>query len=128
MTKPVISPPSSPHASRRPARALALVGAPVLALVATPVWADVPEGWDGQTEPRNLDTLHALGVYLGAPLLLFALIAVAVYLPAMIRGERLLPDHSAGEGTWIGGPRQGVAELPAADGEDSRAGGASGSW
>ena len=70
----------------------------------------------------------ALGVYLGAPLLLFVLIALAVYLPAMIRGERLLPDHSGGEAQWIGGPRQGVAELPAADGEDSRAGGASGSW
>ena len=37
-------------------------------------------------------------------------------------------DTSLGEGQWIGGPRQGVAELPAADGDDSRAGGASGSW
>ena len=100
----------------------------MLALLATPAWADVPEGWDGQTEHRSPDFLHALGVYLGAPLLLFALIALAVYLPAMIRGERLLPDHSGGEAQWIGGPRQGVAELPAADGEDSRAGGASGSW
>lgn len=128
MTKPVISPPSSARSSRRRARTLVLASAPVLALAAAPAWADVPEGWDGQTEPRSLDFLHALGVYVGAPLLLFALIAVAVYLPAMIRGERLLPDHSAGEGTWIGGPRQGVAELPAPDGEDSRAGGASGSW
>jgi hypothetical protein len=61
-------------------------------------------------------------------LLLFALIALAVYLPAMVRGEKLLPDHSAGEAQWIGGPRQGVAELPAPDGDDSRAGGASGRW
>ena len=61
-------------------------------------------------------------------MLLFLLIAVAVYLPAMVRGERLLPDHSAGEPQWIGGPRQGVAELPAPDGADSRAGGASGRW
>ena len=100
----------------------------MLALLTTPARADVPEGWDGQTEHRSLDFLHALGVYLGAPLLLFVLIALAVYLPAMIRGERLLPDHSDGEAQWIGGPRQGVAELPAADGEDSRAGGASASW
>lgn len=128
MTKPVISPPSSPLSSRRRVRTLVLTSAPVLALLATPAWADIPEGWGDQTEHRTPDALHALGVYLGAPLLLFVLIAVAVYLPAMIRGEKLLPDHSPGEGQWIGGPRQGIAELPAADGEDSRAGGASGSW
>ncbi len=100
----------------------------VLALLAAPAHADVPEGWGGQTEPLGLDPLHALGLYLGLPLLLFALIALAVYLPAMVRGEKLLPDHSAGEPQWIGGPRQGVAELPAPDGADSRAGGASGRW
>ena len=126
VTKPVISP--SPQSSRRGVRALVLASSPVLALLAAPAWAAVPEGWDGQTEHGGLDTLHALGLYLGAPLLLFALIAVAVSLPAMVRGGRLLPDHSGGEGQWIGGPRQGVAELPAADGENSRAGGASGSW
>ena len=128
MTKPVIPPPSSAPSSRRRVRVLALTSAPVLALLAAPAHADVPEGWGGETTHNSPDFLHALGVYLGAPLLLFALIAVAVYLPAMVRGERLLPDHSPGEGQWIGGPRQGVAELPAADGEDSRAGGASGSW
>jgi hypothetical protein len=125
---PVTTPVSRSRSHRRAARALVLTSAPVLALLAAPAHADVPEGWGGQTEHSNLDALHALGVYLGAPLLLFALIALAVYLPAMIRGERLLPDHSGGEAQWIGGPRQGVAELPAADDEDSRAGGASGSW
>lgn len=109
-------------------RATVLAGGALLALLATPARADVPEGWGGQTEPNQLDPLHALGLYLGIPLLLFALIAVAVYLPAMVRGEKLLPDHSAGEVQWIGGPRQGVAELPAPDGADSRAGGASGRW
>lgn len=99
-----------------------------LALLSAPAHADVPAGWGGQTEHTGLDPLHSLGVFLGAPLLLFVIIAVAVYLPAMIRGEKLLPDHSAGEAQWIGGPRQGVAELPAPDDEDSRAGGASGSW
>ena len=62
------------------------------------------------------------------------LIALAIYVPAMARGEKLLPDHAGygrdalPEGQWIGGPRQGVAELPAADGDDSQAGGARGSW
>ena len=100
----------------------------MLALLAAPAHADVPAGWGGQDEHVGMDALHALGVLVGAPLLLFVLIALAVYLPAMVRGEKLLPDHSPGEGQWIGGPRQGVAELPAADGDDSRAGGASGSW
>ncbi|WP_374456334.1 hypothetical protein [Nocardioides sp.] len=125
MTKPVISPPSSPRSSRRRVRTLVLASAPVLALVAAPANAEMADGW---APVVGVDALHALMLLVGAPLLLFVLIAVAVYLPAMIRGERLLPDHSPGEGQWIGGPRQGVAELPAADGEDSRAGGASGSW
>jgi hypothetical protein len=111
--------------SRTPGRAAVLSSLPVLALLAAPAHADVPEGW---AEVNDVDGLHALMLLLGAPLLLFVLIAVAVYLPAMVRGEKLLPDHSGGEGQWIGGPRQGVAELPAPDGDDSRAGGASGSW
>lgn len=119
---------SRPPASRRGARALVLASAPVLALLASPALADVPEGWGGETEHNSPDALHALAVLLGAPLLLFVLIVLAVYVPAMVRGEKLLPDHSGGEAQWIGGPRQGVAELPAADGDDSRAGGASGSW
>jgi hypothetical protein len=114
--------------ARRTGRATALAAGAVLALLAAPAHADVPEGWGGQTVHEGLDPLHALGLYLGIPLLLFVLIALAVYLPAMVRGEKLLPDYSAGEAQWIGGPRQGVAELPAPDGDDSRAGGASGRW
>jgi hypothetical protein len=127
-----VSPSHSHRRSSRRARwtgrVAALAAAPALALLALPARADVPEGWGGETEHNSLDALHALGVYLGAPLLLMVLIALAVYLPAMIRGEKLLPDHSGGEAQWIGGPRQGVAELPAPDSEDSRAGGASARW
>lgn len=124
----VSSSPSAQRPTRRGLRAAVLGSTPVLALLAVPAHADVPVGWGGQTEHQDLDALHALGVLLGAPLLLFVLIALAVYLPSMIRGEKLLPDHSGGEAQWIGGPRQGVAELPAPDGDDSRAGGASGRW
>src|SRR5688572_28119003 len=106
----------SPSASSRPVarwtgRVAALAAAPALAVLAVPARADVPAGWGGETEHNTPDALHALGVYLGAPLLLVVLIALAVYLPAMVRGEKLLPDHSGGEPQWIGGPRQGVAEL-----------------
>ncbi|TGN66467.1 hypothetical protein EXE59_22805 [Nocardioides eburneiflavus] len=120
--------PSRSAYARWAGRAVVLTGAPALALLSAPASADVPAGWGEQTEHQGLDALHTLGLFLGAPLLLVVLIAVAVYLPAMIRGDKLLPDHSAGEAQWIGGPRQGVAELPAPDGADSRAGGASGSW
>ena len=128
-----VSPSDAPRLARaRRVRAAAvLASAPMLALLAAPAHAEVPRGWGGETSPRNLDFLHALGLYLGAPLLLFVLIGLAVYLPAMVRGEKLLPDHTGQqlpEGQWIGGPRQGVAELPGPDGDDSRAGGASGSW
>jgi hypothetical protein len=124
----VSSSPSAQRPTRRGLRAAVLGSAPVLAMYATAAHADVPEGWGGQTEHSDLDNLHALALLVGGPLLLFVLIALAVYLPSMIRGEKLLPDHSGGEAQWIGGPRQGVAELPAPDGEDSRAGGASGRW
>ena len=125
-----VRPSSSPRSThvRRTGRVSALAAGAVLVLLSAPAHAEVPEGWGGQTQPFELDPLHALGLYLGLPLLLFALIAVAVYLPSMVRGEKLLPDYSAGEPQWIGGPRQGVAELPAPDGQDSRAGGASGRW
>jgi hypothetical protein len=117
---------SSPHApARHVRRAAVLATAPLLALLAAPAHADVPQGWAPVTD---VDDLHALLLLVGGPLLLFVLIVLAVYLPAMIRGEKLLPDHSGGEAQWIGGPRQGTAELPAPDGDDSRAGGARGSW
>ena len=113
------------RAARATTRATVLASVVALSVLAAPAHADVPEGW---TDPVSIDPLEALLILLGVPLLLFVLILVAVYLPAMKRGEPLLPDHSPGEGQWIGGPRQGTKELPAPDGADSRAGGASGSW
>jgi hypothetical protein len=121
---------SPSRAHRRPSRrvlraAAALTSAVALSLSAAPAHADVPEGW---AEVTSIDGRSALMLLVGAPLLLFVLIALAVYLPAMVRGEKLLPDYSTGDAQWIGGPRQGVAELPAPDSDDSRAGGASGRW
>ena len=106
-------------------RAAVLLSVPMAALVAAPAYADVPEGW---SDPEPVDNLQALLVLAGGPVLLFLLICLAVYLPSMVRGERLLPDHSGGEAQWLGGPRSGTHELTGPDADDTRTGGASGSW
>ncbi len=100
-------------------------GAALLAGVAAPASADVPEGW---SNPEPVSALHALLLLGGVPLLLFVLIATAVYLPALIRGERVNPNGVAADNQWFGGPRQGTAELAAPDTDESKAGGASGRW
>lgn len=94
-------------------------------LLAPPVSADVPEGW---SNPEEVDMLQALLVLAGVPLLLFVLITLAVYLPAMIRGERLTPDHGQPDSVWFGGPRDGSRELAGPDDATSEAGGARGRW
>ena len=85
-----------------------------------------PEGW---SDPEPVSGVHALALLVGGPLVLFLLITLAVYLPAMARGEKVTPGEPESE--WFGGPRQGVE---AADRVDPRAlegkgtGGASGRW
>jgi hypothetical protein len=109
--------------ARRATVVLAAV-ATVLA-VAGPASADVPEGW---SNPEAVSGLHVLLVFVGIPLLLFVVICVLVYLPSMLRGERMTPGTAAHENQWFGGPRKGTAELAAPDTEESKAGGASGRW
>lgn len=112
-------------AARLTALLFVLLPASLATLVAAPAHADVPDGW---SEPPAVDNLQALLFLVGGPIVLFVLIALAVYVPAMIRGERLLPDHGAGEAQWLGGPRPGAHELAPAEHDDTRTGGASGSW
>ncbi|MBC9734719.1 hypothetical protein [Nocardioides marmotae] len=92
---------------------------------AAPATADVPEGW---SDPDPVNTLHAVLLFGGVPLLLFIVIWVVVYAPAMIRGERVTPGSPAVENQWIGGPRKSTSELAGPDGDDSQAGGASARW
>ena len=107
-------------------RAAVLLAAVVLPLAAAaPASADVPEGW---SDPDSVSVLHALLVLGGVPLALFVLIALAVYVPAMARGERLAPGAPAVENQWLGGPRKSAGELAGPDSEDSKAGGASARW
>ena len=93
--------------------------------MAAPASAEVPEGW---SDPEPVSALHALLVLVGIPVGLFVVIAVAVYVPALVRGERIAPGAPAIENQWLGGPRKGTAELAAPDSEESEAGGASARW
>ena len=86
---------------------------------------DVPLGW---SQPDDVNMVHALLLLVGVPLLLFILITVAVYLPSLVRGERIAPGQPPVENQWLGGPRTGTAELKGPESEDAEAGGASGRW
>ena len=96
--------------------------------------ADVPEGWS-DSEP--VSPLHALLVFVGIPLLLTVLLALAVYLPSVVRGESLAPAGARAEDQWFGGRRDADKALsaspsgrPAAGelGSAEETGGASGGW
>ena len=124
---PVITSESSSRTSvrrrpRRLARAAAVSTGLALVALAAPAGADVPEGW---SNPEDVDTLHALLLLAGVPVLLFVVIAVLTYLPAIVRGEKLTPG--AAEDQWFGGPRQGAKELESGTSSDET-GGARGRW
>lgn len=99
-------------------------------VAAGPAFADVPEGWG---EPEPVDRLWAMGLLVGAPLGLFALITLLVYLPSMRRGNRYEPGLAwRSEPEWFGGPSGGVDAADRAGsrpaGQDADRGGASARW
>jgi uncharacterized BrkB/YihY/UPF0761 family membrane protein len=94
-------------------------------VLAAPASADVPEGWG---ETPAIDKLEAILLLVGLPLLLFVVITFLVYVPSIIRGERIAPGHPGTENQWLGGPRKSADELAAPDTDESQAGGASGRW
>lgn len=111
----------------RLARGTAVVlsaGALGLAL-AGPAAADVPEGW---AEPYHVDVWHTILVLVGIPLLVIVVITALVLLPGIRKGERVAPGGGRTQDQWLGGPRSGTSELPAADDDRSQAGGASARW
>lgn len=85
---------------------------------------DVPTGWD---QPPDVDMVHAILLLGGVPLLLFLGIALAVYVPSLVRGEPMRPGAPAVENQWLGGPRS-TAELAGPGTETDDTGGASGRW
>jgi hypothetical protein len=104
--------------------AVVLVAGTVPVVLAGPASADVPEGW---SDPEPVSALEILLVLVGLPLLLGLVIAAAVYVPALARGERVAPGAPPTEELWFGGPRGGVKELEAGS-EQGETGGASGRW
>ncbi len=113
-------------AARRAARASLPLVTLGFVLLAAPARADVAEGW---SNPDDVDLLQALLVLGGVPILLFVLIGLAVYVPALVRGEDVSPSAAGrDEPQWLGGPRRGTKELAAGDTEPSQTGGARGSW
>lgn len=115
------------HIARRVARAATIAaGLGVIAstvLLAGSANAAVPDGWSNPEEVDNLEALLLLG---GVPLLLFVLIALAVYLPSFAKSVAT-PEPGA-RNEWIGGPRRSVDQLAGPDSDASKAGGASGRW
>ena len=91
--------------------------------------ADVPEGW---AEPDDVYAMHTLLVLVGIPLACMVLIALAVYLPSIVRGESVAPAGVRPDDEWFGGRRdatesaQQALEQPKPEAIET--GGASGSW
>jgi hypothetical protein len=113
---------------RRSAVVTTLVGLSLL--VAGPASAKVPEGW---SDPPQVPMQQVLFVLVVLPLLLIALITAAVYVPALVRGERVAPGAAPVEDQWFGGPRGGTRELEAGSDRDEQTttgdtGGAGGRW
>jgi hypothetical protein len=111
------------HLVRR--TSVVLLAGGLVAAAAAPAGAEVPDGW---SNPSDVNPVEAVLVFVGIPLLLFAVITLLVLLPSLIRGEKFTVGGQATADQWFGGPVKGTAELPAPDNEESKAGGASARW
>lgn len=89
------------------ARAAGITGATAAllatsALLAGPASAKPAEGW---SDPDPVDPLFLLTLILGIPALLFLIITAAVYVPGLVRGERVAPGATGPQDQWLGGRR-----------------------
>jgi hypothetical protein len=113
-------------------RALARSLAVVTVAVALPITyaaaasAAPPEGW---SDPGDVSFLHALLVLGGIPLACIVVIALAVYLPSIVRGESVAPAGVRPDDEWFGGRRDAEKALESRRSSPTEeTGGASGSW
>ena len=89
-----------------------------------------PEGW---SDPDAVDFMHTLLVLVGIPLLVFLLlITLAVYVPPIVRGERIAPAGARGRRTSgsVAARRRRARPLEAGAtaARATSTGGASGRW
>ncbi|WP_203336001.1 hypothetical protein [Nocardioides limicola] len=111
---------------RRPSRAAALLaGLSLPFLAAGAAQASIPAGW---SDPDPVSTITVLWMLVGIPIGIIVLITLLVYLPALAKGERLLPGQPAADDEWFGGPRKGTDELADPDTDESKAGATGGRW
>jgi hypothetical protein len=120
-------PVTTTEALRRATRITAVVAPLTVLLTAAPVIADTPSTWE---EPEPMSTLTALLIFVGVPLLAFAVISLLVLAPSLIRGDRQQRGVASWtEPAWFGSEVQGTGpsrgELEAGETET---GGASARW
>lgn len=126
MTRPTT--PSTKPRRHRLARILAVstVAVALPVAYAGAASADVPEGWRDSTAP-HVSLLHALLLLGGVPLTVIVLLALATYLPSIVRGESVAPAGARADDEWFGGRRDATKALESGKASEDT-GGASGSW
>jgi hypothetical protein len=95
--------------------------------------ADVPEGWE---VPDDVSFMHTLLVLVLIPLGCMVLLALAIYVPPVVRGESVAPAGVRADDQWFGGRRDAHESAHQAieqrretgDKRGDETGGASGSW
>jgi hypothetical protein len=92
--------------------------------------ADTPEGWP---VAPDVPFMHTLLVFVLIPLACIVLLVLAVYVPAVVRGESVAPAGVRAEDQWFGGRRDAHESAQQAieqrkDTPSDETGGASGSW
>ena len=102
-----------------------LTAAALSLLAAAPAHAEVPEGW---SDAPDIGLLQMFTVIVAVPAVLFVVITFLVCLPALAKGEKLLPSTSPAPDQWFGGPGRPAGELETTPREVGSTGGASGSW
>lgn len=101
----------------------------------TALLATAPPGLDGLQAPWPYSPLIALGLFVGIPLAVFALVFLAVYGTSWTRSGRSSGEQS-GEPTWMSSPAASMtppvgpgAQLPAGSADSStEQGGSSARW
>jgi hypothetical protein len=97
--------------------------------VALPLASAGAAGAEGWSDPDPVDFMHTLLVLVGVPLLVILLLALAVYVPPIVRGESVAPAGARADDEWFGGRGDAEKALEASkSGSGDETGGASGSW